>query len=63
MVWNADAETMFGHRADAVVGRPVDVIIPGAVPQGALAGIPRAMAALEIKDMAADMPVFCADRE
>jgi PAS domain S-box-containing protein len=26
--WNADATTWFGHAADDIVGRPVDLLVP-----------------------------------
>lgn len=44
-----------------MIGRPVDVIVPERLRDAHWAGFRRAMAAPEIKDMAADLPVLCAD--
>lgn len=59
--WDAGAQELLGHPADAVVGQPVDVIIPEHLREAHWAGFRRAMDHPEIKDMAADLPVLCAD--
>jgi PAS domain S-box-containing protein len=59
--WSAGAEELFGYRADEVVGRPVDVIVPEHLREAHWRGFSRAMAAPQVKDMAADLPVLCAD--
>jgi len=61
--WNDGAEALFGHaRADAV-GRPVDLIVPEHLRDAHWAGFRRAMAEPRVRDMAADLPVSCADGE
>jgi len=61
--WNDGATQLFGHDAPHTIGRPVDLIIPEHLRDAHWAGFRRAMAAPEIKDMAADLPVLCADGE
>lgn len=58
--WDGGATEMFGYAA-TIVGQPVDVIVPEHLREAHWAGFHRAMAAPEIKDMAADLPVLCAD--
>ncbi|MDN5757069.1 MAG: PAS domain S-box protein [Tomitella sp.] len=60
-LWNQGAEQLFGHSATQAVGRPVDIIIPDHLRDAHWAGFHRAMQKPEIKDLAADMPVLCAD--
>lgn len=59
--WNEGATTLFGHSASTVIGQRVDLIIPEPLREAHWAGFHRAMAAPEVKDMAADLPVLCAD--
>jgi PAS domain S-box-containing protein len=59
--WDDGAERLFGHPAASVVGRLVDVIIPEPLREAHWNGFHRAMQHPEIKDMAADLPVLCAD--
>ncbi len=54
---------MFGHSAAAALGRPVDFIVPGHLREAHWAGFRRAMKEPKVKDLAADMPVLCADGE
>lgn len=61
--WNAGAETLFGHTVAAALGRQVDFIVPPHLREAHWVGFRRAMAAPDIKDMAADLPVLCADGE
>jgi len=61
--WGDGAAELFGHDAPAAIGQPVDIIIPGHLRDAHWAGFRRAMASPEIKDMAADLPVLCADGE
>lgn len=59
--WNEGAEQLFGHAATNAVGKPVDFIIPEHLRDAHWAGFHRAMKEPKIKDLAADMPVLCAD--
>ena len=59
--WDPGAEFLFGHPAATVLGRLVDVIVPEALRSAHWAGFRRAMADPQLKDMAADLPVLCAD--
>lgn len=59
--WDAGAEAMFGYPAEVALGRPVDLIIPEQYREAHWAGFHRAMAAPKVKDLAADLPVRCAD--
>ena len=61
--WNEGAVQLFGHEASVALGQRVDFIIPEHLRDAHWAGFHRAMAAPEIKDMAADLPVLCADRQ
>jgi PAS domain S-box-containing protein len=59
--WDAGAEALFGHTSDAAIGQPVDIIIPEPLRAAHWTGFHRAMRDPQIKDMAADLPVLCAD--
>lgn len=59
--WNEGAVQLFGHAESAAVGQPVDLIIPEHLRQAHWEGFHRAMAAPQIKDMTADLPVLCSD--
>jgi PAS domain S-box-containing protein len=61
--WDADAETLFGYHAGEALGRPVDLIVPEHLRAAHWAGFHRAMGAPVVKDLAADLPVLCADGE
>jgi PAS domain S-box-containing protein len=59
--WDAGAEQMFGHTAADAVGQLVELIVPEPLREAHWNGFHRAMRSPEIKDMAADLPVLCAD--
>lgn len=59
--WDNGAIELFGHDAPEAIGQPVDMIVPEHLREAHWAGFRRAMASPEIKDMAADLPVLCAD--
>jgi PAS domain S-box-containing protein len=61
--WDAGAESLFGYAAGEALGRPVDLIIPEHLRAAHWAGFHRAMAQPMVKDLAADLPVRCADGE
>lgn len=61
--WNDGAEQMFGQPAGVAVGRRVDFIVPEHLREAHWAGFHRAMKDPQIKDLAADLPVLCADLE
>ena len=58
---DSGAVELFGLDAVAAIGQPVDVIIPEHLREAHWTGFRRAMASPKIKDMAADLPVLCAD--
>jgi PAS domain S-box-containing protein len=59
--WSPGAEALFGHSAADAVGQSLDLIVPGALRARHWAGFKRAMRAPQVKDLAADIPVLCAD--
>jgi PAS domain S-box-containing protein len=59
--WSPGAEVLFGHSAAAAVGQSLDLIVPDALRGRHWAGFRRAMQAPRVKDLAADIPVLCAD--
>ena len=59
--WSPGAEVLFGHSATAAVGQSLDLVVPEALRARHWAGFKRAMRAPEVKDLAADIPVLCAD--
>lgn len=59
--WDAGATALFGHSANAVIGQPVDALVPVHLRDAHWAGFHRAMAAPQVRDLAADLPVVCAD--
>ena len=61
--WDAGAETLFGYLAGQALGRPVDLIVPAPLRSAHWAGFRRAMQEPKVKDLAADLPVQCADGE
>jgi PAS domain-containing protein len=61
--WSPGAEELFGHSAADALGQSLDLIVPGALRMRHWAGFRRAMQAPHVKDLAADIPVLCADRQ
>lgn len=61
--WNAGAEELFGHAAPQAIGQSLDLIVPAHLRSAHWAGFHRAMAEPQIRDLAADLPVTCADGE
>lgn len=61
--WNAGAEELFGHAASQAIGHSLDLIVPAHLRSAHWAGFRRAMATPQIRDLAADLPVTCADGE
>jgi PAS domain S-box-containing protein len=59
--WSAGAEKLFGHSASTALGQSLDLIVPEALRARHWAGFQRAMEAPQVKDLAADIPVLCAD--
>jgi PAS domain S-box-containing protein len=59
--WSPGAEVLFGHSASFVRGHSLDLIVPDAFRARHWAGFHRAMEAPQVKDLAADIPVLCAD--
>jgi PAS domain S-box-containing protein len=59
--WDDGAETLIGHPARDAIGRRVDFIVPESPRAAHWAGFERAMRQPEVKDLAADLPVLCAD--
>jgi PAS domain S-box-containing protein len=59
--WSPGAEVLFGDSAAAALGKSLDLIVPDALRARHWAGFHRAMDAPQVKDLAADMPVLCAD--
>lgn len=59
--WSPGAEVLFGHSAAQAVGQSLDLIVPEGLRARHWAGFRRAMDAPQVKDLAADIPVLCAD--
>ena len=59
--WSRGAELLFGHSAAAAVGQKLDLIVPEILRVRHWIGFQRAMQAPQVKDLAADIPVLCAD--
>jgi PAS domain S-box-containing protein len=59
--WSPGAEVLFGHDAVAAVGQKLDLIVPDILRVRHWTGFQRAMHAPQLKDLAADIPVVCAD--
>jgi PAS domain S-box-containing protein len=59
--WSPGAEALFGYEAAAAQGRSLDLIVPPALRARHWAGFRRMMQAPQVKDLAADLPVLCAD--
>ena len=61
--WSQGAERLFGYPAGEAVGKRLDLIVPAELAAAHWAGFERAMAEPKLKDLAADLPVRCADGE
>ncbi|SDG90914.1 PAS domain-containing protein [Microbacterium pygmaeum] len=61
--FDAGAEALFGYQGQDVTGGPVDILVPTRLRDAHWSGFHRAMEDPTVKDMAADMPVLCADGE
>lgn len=61
--WNRGALVLFGYRADEAIGSSLDLIVPEHLQEAHWTGFHRAMKEPKIKDLAADLPVRCADGE
>ncbi|MQA84527.1 MAG: PAS domain S-box protein [Streptosporangiales bacterium] len=61
--WNPGAQALFGYGSDQAIGHSLDVIVPEHLRQAHWAGFHRAMQHPQVKDLAADLPVLCADGE
>jgi PAS domain S-box-containing protein len=59
--WSPGAEALLGYSRAAAVGQSLDLIVPRHLRQRHWAGFRRAMQAPQVKDLAADIPVVCAD--
>ena len=59
--WSHGAEELFGHTTAAAVGQSLNIIVPDALRARHWAGFQQAMEAPQVKDLAADIPVLCAD--
>jgi len=59
--WSPGAEALFGHSAAAALGQSLDLIVPDAFRTRHWAGFRQAIRAPQVKDLAADIPVLCAD--
>jgi PAS domain S-box-containing protein len=59
--WSPGAEALFGHHAADALGQSLDLIVPAELRARHWAGFQRAMQAPQVKNLAADIPVLCAD--
>jgi PAS domain S-box-containing protein len=59
--WDVGAEVMFGYSAHDAIGQSLDLFVPEHLRDRHWAGFARAMKSPKIKDLAADLPVRCAD--
>jgi PAS domain S-box-containing protein len=59
--WSPGAEALFGYGAATALGQSLDLIVPEALRARHWAGFRQAMKAPQVKDLAADIPVLCAD--
>jgi PAS domain S-box-containing protein len=59
--WSDGATRLFGYPAEQAVGQKVDLLVPERWRDAHWAGFHRAMREPAIKDLAADLPVRCAD--
>ncbi|MET7640103.1 PAS domain S-box protein [Streptomyces sp. NPDC005438] len=61
--WCPGAERLFGHGSATALGQSLDLVVPEHLREAHWRGFRRAMEHPEIKDLAADLPVLCADGE
>ncbi|MDI3405643.1 PAS domain-containing protein [Streptomyces cavernicola] len=61
--WNGGCQRLFGYPAAQAVGSTLDLIVPEHLRETHWAGFHRAMREPQVKDLAADLPVLCADGE
>lgn len=59
--WNAGAETLFGYPSSDAIGQDLNLLVPPSLQEAHWAGFHRAMKTPKVKDLAADLPVQCAD--
>lgn len=59
--WSPGAEALFGYSAATALGQSLDLLVPEALRARHWAGFRQAMKAPQVKDLAADIPVLCAD--
>jgi PAS domain S-box-containing protein len=59
--WNAGAESLLGYSALAAMGQSLDLIVPIEHREAHWRGFHRAMDQPQIKDLASDLPLLCAD--
>src|ERR671929_2201560 len=61
--WSEEAGVLFGYGAGDAVGRTLDLLVPEPLREAHWTGFRRAMRRPRLKDLAADLPVLCADGE
>jgi len=59
--WSPGAEALFGYGRAVAVGQSLDLIVPRHLRQRHWTGFHRAMQSPHLRDLAADIPVACAD--
>jgi PAS domain-containing protein len=59
--WNAGAEALFGYPSPDAIGQSLNLLVPAHLQDAYWAGFHGAMKNPKIKDLAADLPVRCAD--
>jgi PAS domain S-box-containing protein len=59
--WSPGAEALFGYSAATALGQSLDLIVPDTLRARHWAAFRRTMDAPQVKDLAADIPVLCAD--
>lgn len=61
--WTGGAEELFGYRRDEAIGHSLDLVVPEHLREAHWVGFHRAMKQPKVQDLAADLPVLCADGE
>lgn len=59
--FDAGAEAIFGYPSQAAIGRSLNLLVPEHLQEAHWTGFHRAMTSPKVKDLAADLPVRCAD--
>ena len=59
--WSAGAERLFGWSPAQAIGHDLDLIVPEHLRDAHWNGFHRAMSDPLVRDLAADLPVLCAD--